>query len=88
MILDGAAIIANASIRSSQPGKVAYVADALEQALLLPEDMTGLRQMRKYEVFLTLKKELALVKLLASSSLLFVLHCLFVLFLFCCCLYI
>lgn len=47
MILDGAAIIANASNRNSQPETAAYVADALEQALLLLENMTELRQMRK-----------------------------------------
>ncbi|KAL0010808.1 hypothetical protein SO802_005916 [Lithocarpus litseifolius] len=60
MILDGDAVNADASIRNPQQGKTAYVADALEQSLLLPEDMNELRQMRKHEVFLTLKKELAL----------------------------
>ena len=38
-----------------------YVANALEQALLLPGDIADLRFMKKHEVFLTLKKDLALV---------------------------
>lgn len=38
-----------------------YVADALEQPLLLPHDMADLRTLKKHEVFLTLKKDLAMV---------------------------
>lgn len=72
MILDGAVVIAAAaSIRSSDMGIVAYVADSLEQTLLLPKDMNELRQMRKNEVFLTLKKEFTLVRLLSNSSSIF-----------------
>ena len=37
------------------------MANALEQPLLLPDDMADLRTMKKHEVFLTLKKDLALV---------------------------
>ena len=37
------------------------MANALEQPLLLPDDMADLRSMKKYEVFLTLKRDLALV---------------------------
>ena len=37
------------------------MADAVEQALLLPEDMADLRSMRKHEVFLSLKRDLAMV---------------------------
>ena len=33
--------------------------DVVEQALLLPEDMANLRSMRKHEVFLSLKRDLA-----------------------------
>ena len=43
-----------------------YVADALDQALLLPFDMSDLRTMRKHEVFLSLKKDLAQVILLIT----------------------
>ena len=37
------------------------MANTVEQALLLPRDMADLRTMRKHEVFLNLKKDLALV---------------------------
>lgn len=40
------------------------MADAVEQALLLLGDMADLRSMRKHEVFLSLKMDLALVSLL------------------------
>ena len=41
-MLDGAHLPANASIRDFRGGKVGYVADTVEQALLLPEDMVDL----------------------------------------------
>ena len=40
--------------------------DAVEQALLLPEDMADLRSLRKHEVFLSLKRDLAIVSLLSA----------------------
>ena len=40
--------------------------DAMEQALLLLEDMADLRPMRKHEVFLSLKRDLALVSSLTA----------------------
>ena len=64
LILDGAPLLSDASIRNSQQEKVGYVADALEQALLLPSDMFDLRTMKKHEVFLSLKRDLAQVSLL------------------------
>ena len=45
------------------------MADAVEQALLLPENMADLRSMRKHEVFLNLKRDLALVSSLTAFSL-------------------
>ena len=51
----------NAFIKDPQQGKAGYVADAVEQALLLPSDMTELRTLRTHEVFLSLKKDLAKV---------------------------
>lgn len=41
--LDGAPLLLDSSIRDFQKGKVGYVADALEQPLLLPQDMADLR---------------------------------------------
>ena len=37
------------------------MANAMEQALLLPTDMADLRSMRKHEVFLNLKRDLVMV---------------------------
>ena len=44
-----------------QKGKADYIANALEQPLLLPQDMANLRTLKKHEVFLTLKRDLAIV---------------------------
>ena len=63
MVLDKALLPTNASIRDFQHGKVGYVANAVEQALLLPRDMANLRSMKKQEVFLSFKRNLALVSL-------------------------
>jgi len=66
MVLDGAPLPRDASIKDFQQGKVGYVANTVEQALLLSADMADLRSMRKHEVFLNLKKDLALVSLLTN----------------------
>ena len=63
MVLDGSLLPANSSIRDFQNEKAGYVADAVEQSLLLPEDMVDLRTLKKHEVFLSLKKDLAMVSL-------------------------
>ena len=44
------------------------MADVVEQALLLPRDMANLRSMRKHRVFLSLKRDLALVSLKTAPS--------------------
>ena len=54
----------NASFRDFQQGECTYVADALERSLLLVADMAELRNLRKQEVFLSMKKYLGMVKLL------------------------
>lgn len=59
--LDRAPLPLDSSIRDFQKGKVGYVADALEQPLLLPQDMADLKTLKKHEVFLTLKRDLAMV---------------------------
>ena len=69
LVLDEAPLPADASIRNFQQGRAGYVADVVEQALLLPEDMADLRSMRKHEVFLSLKRDLALVSSLTTLSL-------------------
>ena len=60
-MLDETPLLANASIKDFQGGKASYVANAMEQALLLPEDMAELHSMRRHEVFLSLKRYLAMV---------------------------
>jgi len=49
------------------------VADTVEQALLLPKDMVDLRSLRRHEVFLSLKKDLAMVSPSISLSSFFIL---------------
>ena len=67
LMLDKAPSLTDASIRNFQQGKADYVADAVEQALLLPKDMADIRSLRKHEVFLSLKRDLTLVSLLTTS---------------------
>ena len=62
-MLDGAPMPANASIKDFRGRKAGYVANAVEQALLLPEDMADLRFLRRHEVFLSLKMDLTMVSL-------------------------
>ena len=63
MEVDGAPLLEDASIRDFQWGTSRYVANEVEQSLLLPKDMANLRSMRQYEVFLGLKRDLAMVNL-------------------------
>ena len=60
MELDRAPLLSDASIRNFTTG---YVADAMEHSLLLPKDMADLRSIRQHEVFLGLKRDLAMVSL-------------------------
>ncbi|XP_050291679.1 uncharacterized protein LOC126732728 [Quercus robur] len=59
-MLNGEPLLANASIHDFQGGTAGYVVDAVEQALLLPEDMAELQGMRRHKVFLSLKRYLAM----------------------------
>lgn len=54
----------NASLRDFQGGEGTYVADALERTLLLPTDMAELGNLRRQEVFLSIKRYLGMVKFL------------------------
>ena len=68
-MMDGALLLTNASIRDFHQGKDGYVADAMEQALQLSKDMANLRSLRGHEVFLSLKRDLAMVSLSINPSL-------------------
>ena len=61
MELDWAPLLSDASIRDFHEGTAGYVADVMEQSLLLPKDMADLRSIRQHEVFLELKRDLAIV---------------------------
>ena len=57
-------LMENASLRDFRGGKGTYVADALERTLLLPTDMKELKNTKRQEVFLSMKRYLAMVRLL------------------------
>jgi len=59
--MDGASIPYNSTIRESSRGHSMYLAQALKQPLLLPKDMDAPRQMRQPDLFMSLKRDLAMV---------------------------
>ena len=67
-MLHGEPLMEDASMRSFRDGKGAYVADELERTLLLPTDMTELKNMRMQEVFLSMKRYLGMVRLLIPMT--------------------
>ena len=60
--LDDALIPWDATLWESQRGQASYLAEALQQPLLLPRDMDGLRATRQPDLFMSLKRDLAMVK--------------------------
>ena len=66
-MLHGVPLMDNTSLRNFQGGEGAYMADALEKSLLLPTDMAELRNLRRHEVCLNLKRYLGMVRLLPST---------------------
>ena len=60
--VDGAAIPYNASVREYNRGRAGYIAEALEQPVLLPKDMEAYRRFSQSELFLSLKRYLATVR--------------------------
>ncbi|XP_050252155.1 uncharacterized protein LOC126698744 [Quercus robur] len=59
-MLHGELLMDNASLRDFQGGEGTYVANALERTLLLPTDMDELRNLRRQEVFLNIKRYLGM----------------------------
>ena len=51
----------SAFIREFQRGHSAYIAEALEQLLLLPKDIEALKRMKQPDLFMSLKRDLAMV---------------------------
>ena len=72
--MDGVPITYNASFRHYRGGHAGHVAEALEQPLLLPKDMEAYRNFNHPELFLSLKRDLAMVSYLIHYSTLILLH--------------
>ena len=60
--VDGAANPYNALVREFNKGRAGYIAEALEQPMLLPRDMEAYRRFSQGELFLSLKRDLAMVR--------------------------
>ena len=72
--VDGVPIAWDASLRHYRGGHAGHVAEALEQPLLLPKDMEAYRNFNHSELFLSLKRDLAMVSYLIHCSTLILLH--------------
>ena len=59
--VDGAPILWGALDREFQKGRAGYIAEALEQPLLLPKDMDAYKRFIQNDLFLSLKRDLAMV---------------------------
>ncbi|XP_050258138.1 uncharacterized protein LOC126703223 [Quercus robur] len=59
--LDGAPVLWDATLWESQREQASFLAEALQQPLLLPRDMEGLRKIRQPELFMSLKRDMAVV---------------------------
>ena len=59
--VDGMPIAYDATLRYYRDGHAGLVAEALEQPLLLPKDMKAYRNFNHPELFLSLKRDLAMV---------------------------
>ena len=59
--VDGVAIPYTASVREYNKGRAGYIAEALEQPVLLSRDMEAYRRFSQPEFFLSLKRDLTIV---------------------------
>ena len=60
--LNGSHLCENDLIYNFESGRAGYVVNAVEQALLLLKDMDELWNLKKHELFLSVKRDLALVR--------------------------
>ena len=80
--VDGAPIAIDATLRHFREGHAGLMAEALQQPLLLLQDMAAYRSFNHPDLFLSLKRDLAMVSNSTHFSLIFVyLHCFIFLFL-------
>ena len=70
--VDGAPIAMDASLRHFRGGHAGQMADALQQPLLLPQDMAAYRSSNHPDLFLSLKWDLAMVSNSVHSFFIFV----------------
>ena len=59
--MDDVLIAWDTSIRHYHEGHAGHVAEALEQPFLLPKDMEAYKRFGQHELFLSLKRDLAMV---------------------------
>ena len=59
--MDGADILYDASIWETSRGHANYLVQALQQPLILPQDMESIRRTKQPDLFMSLKKDLAMV---------------------------
>ena len=82
--VDRAPIPWGASVRELQEGRAGHIAEALDQPLLLPKDMDGYKRFKQNDLFLSLKRDLAIVNFLSTYEfayqivLLFLIYSIFV----------
>ena len=72
--VDGVPIAWDASLRHYRGGHAGHIAEALEQPLLLPKDMEAYKNFNHPELFLSLKRDLAMVGYLSHRSTFILLH--------------
>ena len=66
--IGGAPISWNASIWDAQRGHANHLAQALQQPLLLPRDMESIRCTRQADLFMSLKRDLAMVSCILPTQ--------------------
>ena len=67
-MLHGEPLMDNTSLSDFNKGEGTYVADVLERSLLLPIDMANLKNLRRQELFLSMKRYLGMVRFLALAA--------------------
>ena len=70
--VDGAPIAIDATLRHFRRGHAGLMAEALQQPLLLPQDMVAYRSFNHPNLFLSLKRDLAMVSNSTHFSFIFV----------------
>ena len=76
--VDGVPIVIDATLKHFRGGHAGLMAEALQQPFLLPQDMAAYRSFNHSDLFLSLKRDLAMVSNSTHFSFIFVyLHCCF-----------